>query len=537
MVIMTELRSSCSQDHSARGGQEAERIFTSHFNRLALDPCTPEKVEILDTTLRDGEQTPGVALSMDDKVRIAQLLDELGVDVIEAGFPRTSKGEQEAIRKISSLGLRAKVCGFARCSREDIDSAVDNGVDYVHTFIATSEGHMKNKLKMTREQVKARAVDAVEYARSRGVTVEFSCEDGTRTELDFLKEMHVAVQEAGVHKINLPDTVGTMSPAAMEYLVSEVMKVTKVPLSIHCHDDFGLAVANSMAAVRKGARQVHVCVNGLGERAGNAALEEVVMSLLAFLNVRTNVDTRKLGMTSRAVARMTGVPVPDTKAIVGNNAFAHESGIHVHGVLKDPSTYEAFSPELVGMQRNIVMGKHTGAHSVKEKLGEYGVCLPEDMLATVVEKIKTLAESGKEVDDAELVALALHIQGQADQGHQHVKLKEFTVFTGMNITPTSTVVIEVDGKMVRSSDVGIGPVDAALNAIRTAVSENISLVEYRLNAITGGSDALCEVTVKLRMNGDQKVMSVGKSIGSDIVLTSVNAAMAAIDRLLARHRS
>ncbi|HIH76866.1 MAG TPA: 2-isopropylmalate synthase, partial [Methanomassiliicoccales archaeon] len=209
----------------------------------------------------------------------------------------------------------------------------------------------------------------------------------------------------------------------------------------------------------------------------------------------------------------------------------------VHGVLKDPSTYEAFSPELVGMQRNIVMGKHTGAHSVKEKLSEYGICLPEEMLSTVVSKIKDLAESGKEVDDAELVALALHIQGQVDQEHQHVKLKEFTVFTGMNITPTSTVVIEVDGKTVRSSDVGIGPVDAALNAIRTAVSENISLVEYRLNAITGGSDALCEVTVKLRMNGDRKVMSVGKSIGSDIVLTSVNAAMAAIDRLLGRQRS
>jgi 2-isopropylmalate synthase len=306
---------------------------------------------------------------------------------------------------------------------------------------------------------------------------------------------------------------------------------------VHCHNDLGLAVANSLAAVAAGAQQVECTVNGLGERAGNAALEEVVMSLLAFLNVRTNVDTHKLGMTSRAVARMTGVPVPDTKAIVGNNAFAHESGIHVHGVLKDPSTYEAFSPELVGMQRNIVMGKHTGAHSVKEKLSEYGICLPEEMLSTVVGKIKNLAESGKEVDDAELVALALHIQGQVEQEHQHVKLKEFTVFTGMNITPTSTVVIEVDGKTVRSSDVGIGPVDAALNAIRTAVSENISLVEYRLNAITGGSDALCEVTVKLRMNGDQKVMSVGKSIGSDIVLTSVNAAMAAIDRLLGRQRS
>ncbi|MCG7844252.1 MAG: 2-isopropylmalate synthase [Methanomassiliicoccales archaeon] len=532
---MTELRSSCSQDSDANYGQEASSIFTSHYNRYALDLATPSKVEILDTTLRDGEQTPGVALSMDDKIRIAQMLDDLGVDVIEAGFPRTSKGEQEAIRKISSMGLRAKICGLARCSKADIDSAVDSGVNYVHTFIATSEVHMKNKLKMSREEVKAKAVEAVEYARSRGVIVEFSCEDGTRTELDFLKEMHLAVQEAGVDKINLPDTVGTMSPAAMEYLVSEVMKVTKVPLSTHCHDDFGLATANSLAAVRKGARQVHVCVNGLGERAGNAALEEVVMGLLAFMNVRTNVNTRKLGMASKTVSRMTGMPVSDNKAIVGNNAFAHESGIHVHGVLKDPSTYEAFSPELVGMHRHIVMGKHTGAHSVKEKLREYGIRLTDELLSEVVDKIKRLAESGKEVDDAELVALAMHIAGQVVKERRHVQLKEFTVFTGMNITPTSTVVVDIDGVLTRSSEVGIGPVDAALNAIRSAVSENISLVEYRLSAITGGSDALCEVTVKLKMNDDQKVMSVGKSIGSDIVLTSVDAAMEAIDRLLA-HR-
>ncbi len=532
---MTELRSSCSQNSNARG-PEANRIFTSHFNRFALDSSTPSSVEILDTTLRDGEQTPGVALSLEDKVRIAQMLDDLGVDIIEAGFPRTSKGEQDAIRKICSLGLNAKICGLARCSKQDIDSAVDAGVNYVHTFIATSESHMKNKLKMTKEEVRSHAVEAVEYAKSRGVIVEFSCEDGTRTEIEFLKEMHIAVQEAGVDKINLPDTVGTMSPGAMEYLVSEVMRVTRVPLSTHCHDDFGMATANSLAAVRKGARQVHVCVNGLGERAGNAALEEVVMGLLAFMNVRTNIDTRKLGMASKTVARLTGMPISDSKAIVGNNAFAHESGIHVHGVLKDPSTYEAFSPELVGMQRNIVMGKHTGAHSVKEKLSEYGITLTDDLLGDVVNKIKRLAESGKNVDDAELVALALHIAGQVEKKRRHVNLKEFTVFTGMNITPTSTVVVDIDGVLTRSSDVGIGPVDAALNAIRSAVSKNISLTEYRLSAITGGSDALCEVTVKLKLNGDQKVMSVGKSIGSDIVLTSVDAAMEAIDRLMARQK-
>jgi 2-isopropylmalate synthase len=328
--------------------------------------------------------------------------------------------------------------------------------------------------------------------------------------------------------------VGTMSPAAMEYLVGEVMKFTKVPLAIHCHNDFGLAVANSLAAVRQGASQVHVCINGLGERAGNAALEEVVLGLMAFYNVPTNVDTKRIGYTSKLVSRITGVPIPDNKPIVGNHAFAHESGIHVHGVLKDPSTYEAFRPELVGMQRTIVLGKHSGAHSIKQKLNEYGILITDEQVAEVVEKVKKLAESGKNVDDAELVALASHILGKSEREEHKIKLKEFTVLTGMNITPTSTVVIDIDGDIRRSSNIGIGPVDAALNAIKSAVSDKLTLVEYRLSAITGGSDSLCEVMVKLRMNGEGSVMSIGKSIGTDIVLTSVEATMEAIDRLYAR---
>jgi 2-isopropylmalate synthase len=494
----------------------------------------PEKVMIFDTTLRDGEQTPGIALSVDEKVKIAMMLDDLGVDVIEAGFPATSEGEREAVRRIAQQGIKAKLCGLARCNRNDIDAAIDSGVNYIHTFIATSDIHLKHKLKMTREQVKAKAIDAVEYAKSRGVMVEFSCEDGTRTGLEFLREMHVAVQDAGVDKINLPDTVGTMSPAAMEYLVGEIMKFTKVPLSMHCHDDFGMAVANSLSGVRMGARQVHVCVNGLGERAGNAALEEVVMGLLAFYGVETNVDTRKLGPASQTVSRLTGMPIPDNKAVVGNNAFSHESGIHVHGVMGDPSTYEAMCPELVGMQRNIVMGKHTGAHSVRERLKEYGMQVNEEQLTQIVTKVKKLAEGGKGVDDAELVALASHIVGQIERDERRIKLKEFTVFTGLNITPTSTVALDINGKVTRSSEVGIGPVDAALNAIRCAVSDQIVLEEYRLSAITGGSDSLCEVVVKLKLEQGGKVMSVGKSVGTDIVLVSVEATMEAIDRLYAR---
>jgi len=512
-------------------------IYTSHFNSIVSLDSLPKKVEILDTTLRDGEQTPGIALSVEEKVRIAEALSDLGVDVIEAGFAITSVGERDAVKKIASLGLNARVCSLARCRKEDVDAVIDCGVDYIHTFIATSEIHMKNKLKMTPEQVKSKAVETIEYAKAHGLTVEFSCEDATRTDLSFLKEMHIAVQEAKVDKINMPDTVGTISPPAMEYLVREVMPVTKVPLSLHCHNDFGLAVANSLAGVRYGARQVHVCVNGLGERAGNAALEEVILGLIAFYGIKTNVDPGKIGHVSRTVSFITGFPIPDNKAIVGNNAFAHESGIHVHGVLRDPSTYEAFSPELVGMQRSIVIGKHTGAHSVKEKLIGYGIEVTEDQLVTLVEHIKKLAESGKHVDDAELVALAAHFAGHDITEQHRIVLKEFAVFTGINITPTAVVAIEMEGEVRRGSEIGIGPVDAALNAIKSVLKDKVSLEEYRLNAITGGSDALCEVSVRMKLDGNGKVMSVGKSVGSDIVNTSVDATIEAIDRLYLRKKN
>jgi 2-isopropylmalate synthase len=515
---------------------ERKGIYTSHFNSMISLESLPPKVMILDTTLRDGEQTPGVALSCEDKVRIAEALSDLGVDVIEAGFPITSKGEMLAVKRIAGLGLNSRVCGLARCRKEDIDAAVDCGLDYVHAFIATSDIHMKHKLKMEPEQVKAKAVESVEYAKSHGLTVEFSCEDATRTRLEFLKEMHIAVQEAGADKINMPDTVGTMSPPAMEYLVKEIMPVMKVPLSLHSHDDLGLAVANSLAGVRCGASQVHVCVNGLGERAGNAALEEVVIGLLAFYGIRTNIDTRKIGYVSKLVSRVTGFMVPDNKAVVGNNAFAHESGIHVHGMLKDPSTYEAFSPELVGMQRSIVVGKHTGAHSVKEKLQEYGVEVGDEVVNKVVEHVKKLAESGKHVDDAELVALAYHLVGMDKKAPRRIQLREFAVFTGINITPTAVVALEMDGEVHRGSQIGIGPVDAALNAIRSVLKDKVSLEEYRLAAITGGSDALCEVSVKIKFDGGTKVASVGKSVGSDIVNTSVDATIEAIDRLYARKK-
>jgi len=511
---------------------DRKKVYTSQYNVRALSPSLPDKVMVFDTTLRDGEQTPGIALSVEDKVKIAQALSDLGVDVIEAGFPVTSSGERDAVRTIVQQKLASRICGLARCSRKDIDAALDCGLDYIHTFIATSDCHLQHKLRMSREEVKAKAVEAIEYAKAHGATVEFSCEDATRTDLDFLKEMHLAVQEAGVDKINVPDTVGTISPPAMEYLIGELMTVTRVPIAVHCHDDLGLAVANSLAAVRAGARQVHVTMNGLGERAGNAALEETVLGLMAFYEVGTNIDTRRIGPTAKLVAKLTGYPIPPNKAIVGGNAFAHESGIHVHGVLGAPSTYEAFGPELVGVQRNIVMGKHSGAHGVRTKLAEYGIDLDDGQLEQVVSSVKRLADSGKEVDDAELVALAAHILGRREA--KQVKLKEFAVFTGMNTTPTAVVSIEVNGEKKTGSSTGIGPVDAAINAIKLVMGKDISLVEYRLNAITGGSDALCEVSVRVARNGDKTIMSVGKAIGSDIVQTSVDSTMEALDRLYCR---
>lgn len=525
-------QSAAVQTRALRPPLDRKRVYTSQFNDMVKVDTLPSRVMVFDTTLRDGEQTPGIALSAEDKIVIAQALDELGVDVIEAGFPAASVGEQEAVGKIAKLGLRSRICGLARCVKRDIDVAADCGLDYVHTFIATSDIHLKHKLKMTRPEVMARAVGSIEYAKSRGLTVEFSCEDATRTDLEFLKEMHVAVQEAGVDKINVPDTVGTISPSAMEYLIKELMTVTKVPISVHCHDDFGLAVANSIAAVRQGAQQMHVTVNGLGERAGNAALEEAVLALMAFYGTEMSIDTRKIGPTSKLVSRLTGYAIPGNKAIIGNNAFAHESGIHVHGVLGDPSTYEAFGPEMVGVQRSIVIGKHTGAHSVKEKLREYGMEISDEQVAQIVEKVKKLADGGKDVDDAELVALASHIVGKREANQ--VKLKEFAVFTGMNTTPTAVVSIDVRGEKKTGTAIGIGPVDAAINAIKAVMGNDISLEEYRLSAITGGSDSLCEVTVRVARNGGKKTMSIGKAVGTDIVQTSVDSTMEALDRLFSR---
>lgn len=511
-------------------------LFVSEYNKKIFAATRmPERVKILDTTLRDGEQTPNVALSSEDKLKIAQALDELGVDIIEAGFPINSEGEADAVKKISNAGLKSEICALCRATKDDIDAALRCDVDSVHIFLATSKTHLEKKLKITQGEARDRAVSAVQYARDHGLITEFSCEDGTRTELDFLNVVHSAIQDVGVDRIDIPDTVGVMTPPAMTQFVAEIKKTVSVPLAIHCHDDFGMSVANSLAGILGGAEEIHVTVNGLGERAGNAALEEVVMGLQAFYNVKTNINSRKMAFVSRLVAQLTGVAVPPNKAIVGENAFSHESGIHVHGVLSECSTYEPMRPEIVGKERTFVVGKHSGVHAVQNKLREYGLELPMDQMKEVVARVKKYAESGKKLDDAELLAVAYDVMGQ--EAAPVIRLEEFTVFTGLNFTPTATVVLNIDGEMRRASETGVGPIDASVNAIRNAVSKNIVLKEFRLEAITGGSNALCEVTIKLGDCEDAQLLSLGKSVGSDIVTTSVDATVEALNRLWVRKLS
>jgi 2-isopropylmalate synthase len=490
----------------------------------------PNSVRIFDTTLRDGEQTPGVAITVDEKIRIAKKLDKLGVDTMEVGFPASSPGEMRAAREILKLGLNSKICGLARPLNNDLNAAIDCGVDYIHTFIGTSPLHRKYKLKMSQEEILSKSVDAIEYIKDHGIIAEFSAEDATRTEFDFLKEIYTAVEDAGVDYINVPDTVGVMIPLSMKYLISELKKILSTPISVHCHDDFGLAAANSLSAVEAGAVQAHVTINGLGERAGNASLEEVVMALTSQYNIKTNINTPLLVDTSEFVSRITGIKMPPNKAIVGDNAFAHEAGIHVHGVLQKAETYEPITPEMVGHKRRIVLGKHTGANAIKSKLEEYGIDLNKNQFEKVFDQIKKLGDKGKCVTDADLKAMSETVLGKAHI--EIVKLEGFSVMTGDNVMPTATVKLNIEGKIKTTAKTGVGPVDAAINAIQSLVGEtaDIELKEYNIEAITGGTNALAEVFVVM---GDKSGNSAtGRSTTDDVVLASVEAVLDSINKIL-----
>ncbi|WP_323737275.1 2-isopropylmalate synthase [Methanosphaera sp. ISO3-F5] len=490
----------------------------------------PSDVMIYDTTLRDGEQTPGVTITTDEKIIVAEKLDKLGVDVIELGFPAASPGEQKTFKEAAKIGFDAQISGLARALTVDIDKAIDSDAEYIHTFIGTSPLHREYKLKMSKEEILNKAVSAVDYIKDHGLTAEFSCEDATRTELDYLLEVFGAVQEAKVDKINVPDTVGVTIPTKMNELISNIKEVIHVPISVHCHNDFGLAVANSLAAIEAGAKQAQCTINGLGERAGNASLEEIVMTLKKAYNINTNINTELLFNTSETVSRISGVKMPPNKAIVGENAFAHEAGIHVQGVLENSNTYEAFYPEEVGHKRRIVLGKLTGANAIKSKLDEYNINLDDKQFDQLFSKVKSLGDSGKTITDIDLRSIAEAIQGKPTT--ERIKLLGINVMTGDSTLPTATVKLDLDGKIKYKAETGVGPVDAALNAIQTLVNEivHIELEEYHIEAITGGTNALGEVFVITVDEEGNK--ATGRATDEDIVKASIDAILSSTNKLL-----
>ena len=494
-----------------------------------------DKIYIFDTTLRDGEQTPGVALTVDEKIQIAQKLDSLGVDKIEAGFPAASNGEFEAVSEIKSLDLDSTIVGLARSVKSDIDTVLDADLEYIHTFIGTSPLHRDYKLKMSKETTISTAVDAVEYAKDHGLTVEFSAEDATRTEREFLFDIFDAVINAGADFIDIPDTVGVLTPIITKELITDVKSHFKAPISVHFHNDFGLATANTLTAIECGANQTHVTVNGMGERTGNTSLEEIVVALYAAYGIDLNIDTSQLYSLSEFVGRLTGVKMPVNKPIVGDNAFAHESGIHVHGILNNSSTYEPISPELVGHSRKIVLGKHTGANALKSKLKDYHIDLDDDQFEKVFSQIKALGDRGKCVTDDDLKAIALTELASARE--TPIKLKGLGLLSGAIVSPTATVKLEIDGVEKETSNTGVGPVDAAINAIRELIEDtmNIELEEYNLEAINGGTDALADVFVISSDNEGNK--STGRAINDDIVMASILAVLDSINKLLLIQRS
>jgi 2-isopropylmalate synthase len=492
------------------------------------------RVRIFDTTLRDGEQTPGVALSPEQKLHIAQKLDELGVDAIEAGFPIVSEGERKAIRLITEANLKAEICGLTRTNKKDIDAAVDSGLSYIHSFIATSDIHLEYKLKLTRDEALQKAIDAVEYGKSRGLQVEFSAEDATRSDREFLKKVFGEVAKAGADRIDIPDTVGYSTPQYMAEITKDAIQASKLPVSVHCHNDFGLAVANTISGIQAGAQCAHVTINGIGERAGNASLEELVMALQCLQfdkKWETGINTKLLYETSRYISNLVGVPVQPNKAIVGENAFGHESGIHTHGVLSNPLTYEPISPELVGRTRWLQVGKHAGVHGMNAMLKEYGVEPDKEQTKQILEKVKAIGDQGKQVTDVELLSVASEIMGE--RGIKRiVQLTGFSVSTGIGTMPYAFVKLNIDGKDIFATDFGVGPVDASLNAIQKITGEiaEVRIKEYGLASIAGGSNALCEVTIKVE--DPYGNMASAKSIGEDIVTTSVQAMIDGINRIM-----
>ncbi|MDP6304674.1 MAG: 2-isopropylmalate synthase [Alphaproteobacteria bacterium] len=498
------------------------------------------KVVIFDTTLRDGEQSPGASMTLEEKLRIAAMLEELGVDVIEAGFPYASKGDFEAVQSIAKQLKNTTVCGLARATRGDIERAAEalkpSDNRRIHTFISTSPLHMKHKLKMEPNDVHQAVIDSVTYARSFTDNVEWSCEDATRSDHDFLCCCIESAIDAGAGTINIPDTVGYTLPMEFSKLISilfeRVPNIDKAIVSVHCHNDLGLAVANSLAAVDAGARQVECTVNGLGERAGNAAMEEIVMALRTrsdILPLTTGVNTEMITRASHLVSTITGFVVQPNKAIVGANAFAHEAGIHQDGMLKHAGTYEIMTPESVGLtQSKLVLGKHSGRHAFIEKLKEMGFDLGDNAFQEVFTRFKELADRKKDIFEEDIIAL---VDDQVARGDQRIKFVSLQVICGSTGPQKATLELEIDGEVKSAEATGDGPVDATFQAIRKLFPHEATLQLYQVHAVTKGTDAQAEVTVRL----EEKGKSVnGQGADVDTMVASARAYVKALNKLIVK---
>ena len=524
----------------------------------------PAVVRIFDTTLRDGEQSPGATLNIDEKLEIARQLARLGVDVIEAGFPIASPGDFEAVRRVADEVGRGDdapiIAGLARANQADIDRAWQavKGArrPRIHTFLATSDIHLKYKLKISREECLARAAEMAAYARGLCEDVEFSPEDGGRSDPEFLYQVLEAAIKAGATTLNIPDTVGYTTPQEFGALIAGIREhvpgARDVILSAHCHNDLGLATANTLAAIANGARQVEVTVNGIGERAGNTSLEEVVMALYTrptVYGLRTHIDTTQIARASRLVSAYTGIPVQPNKAIVGANAFAHEAGIHQDGVLKNPLTYEIMRPETIGItESKLVLGKHSGRHAFQTKLAELGYDLnPEDM-NRVFERFKDLCDKKKVVSDPDIEAI---INDEVYQPVELWRLEHVQVSCGTSMRPTATVTLRgPDGIVREDAAVGTGPVDSVYMAINRIVQAPNVLTEFSINAVTEGIDAVGEVTIRIEgtngsrnhnyalnpQSGPRQRTYSGHGADTDIIVASAKAYMSALNKMLSARK-
>jgi 2-isopropylmalate synthase len=499
----------------------------------------PEKIIIFDTTLRDGEQTPGASLNVDEKLQIARYLELLNVDVIEAGFPISSRGDFEAVKAVAREIRGPQIAGLARAFEKDIDAAWEAVKEAtnprIHTFISTSDIHLKYQMKKSREEVLEMAVGAVKHACRYTSNVEFSAMDASRSDVDYVAQVFTAAIDAGARTLNFPDTVGYAVPeefgAKMKYLVEHIPNLHKAVLSVHCHNDLGLAVANTLAAIANGVRQVEVTINGIGERAGNASMEEVVMALATrkdLFDYYTDVVTQYIYPTSRLVSKLTGVVVQPNKAIVGANAFAHESGIHQDAVLKEASTFEIMTPTAVGIKKSTLpLGKLSGRHAFKKKLQDMGYYLADDELNRVFVSFKDLADKKRTVFDEDLVSL-VETEVIYKSVPEYYRLVDLVVLSGTLVKPSATVKMEIGGEVRSHSAFGDGPIDAAYKAITDLAKSKCRLLKFAVSSITGGTEALGEVSVRLEDDGH---IVTGQGVDPDIVTASARAYINGLNRL------